>query len=165
MSGMPTPSPARCTPSRTSRLLMSQPRTSGASRAGARPRGLLDSLLCRQLGNVHGAPLPNSGSRARNSLTPPLVAAVSPRALLEDLTCDSARDVHGFASGGRGVPCMQAKYVQVKHRPSLQMKATMTRTSTATKTLTLQALQRLVTSMVAARAIRLSLTRTPAWRK
>ena len=89
---------------------MSQPRTSGASRAGARPRGLLDSLLCRQLGNVHGAPLPNSGSRARNSLTPPLVAAVSPRALLEDLTCDSARDVHGFASGGRGVPPFSVRY-------------------------------------------------------
>ena len=89
---------------------MSQPRTSGASRAGARPRGLLDSLLCRQLGNVHGAPLPNSGSRARNPLTPPLVAAVSPRALLEDLTCDSARDVHGFASGGRGVPPFSVRY-------------------------------------------------------
>ena len=89
---------------------MSQPRTSGASRAGARPRGLLDSLLCRQLGNVHGAPLPNSSSLARNSLTPPLFAAVSPRALLEDLTCDSARDVHGFASGGRGVPPFSVRY-------------------------------------------------------
>ena len=108
MSGMPAPSPARCTPSRTSRLLMSQPRTSGTS-APARALAACStrcSAGSSATSTVRRSPFPLA--RAILSRRPSSPQSLRARSSRPHVRQRARRRC--FRGGGRGVPPFSVRY-------------------------------------------------------